>query len=512
MIYPTYANEQQEMRQYNSDNKEQFSQYAEQLICTAITEGERLDYHIVKGGIDYLMEQGDYVNAEKCLYYNINNPDYTSQNRFALICRGLFLCSLIDSLKDKISVYQTILNDLSISDPDIVDKGKETPLYMIHKYVLYIKEASETYDFRVETTLRQKLKDKFENLAYIIPSIPYYKAMFSMFQYRFPKLMLDILHYAVKDEANDEDIYTDAAQILTLIGTRESLAKAEKILNNVLDRNAYNDKAWFELGEVCHELGDYKGEMDAYKRAEIINKNESSYTLRIAETYYDKGNYANALEYFIKYDNFPVEERKFEVYDFIGNCYMNIGQFEEAIEYYDKSFQSTGIMTGHDISQGFFMKLICLIKLGRAKEAEEEYNKVDSEYKIKTSLWSSLKAQILLALGKQEEAESYLMEMADNNEYDAYTLIELIEFQLKHETYILARFYINMLLCFTKELNNALMYEAVVDYKCGDKDNAANNLNTAFKIDPLAKENFYSYCPEAKKDIYFQDMLTELPF
>lgn len=503
------------MRQYNSDNKELFSKYAEQLIKDTSAEVGKLDFSVVKCGVDFLMENGKYIEAERCLFYNISNPNNSNRNKFALICRGLFLCSFAKELRDRIYVYEDLLNDLKQRDSGIVVQGMETPLYLIHRYILYTEEISQLKEFEVsevERMLRLNLKSKFNCMADILPSIPYYKAFFYKFHNLYPKLVLDILRDAAKVEKNDEELYVYAAQTLIRIGTKESLDKAEKLLNNVLDRNAYNDKAWFEIGELYHELRNYEEEMNAYKKAEIINKKDSRYPYQIAETYYDNGNYANALEYFLKYDGFPKENRMYEVYDRIGNCYMNIGQFDEAIEYYDKSLNSNGIMNSFGISQEFVMKLICLIKLGRAKEAETEYNRVDSENKIDLGIWPSLKAQILLALGKQDEAESYLMEMANNNEFDAFTLTELIEFQLKHKTYILARFYINMLLCFTQELHNALMYEAVVDYKTGDKNAAANNLNTAFKIDPLAKENFNSYCPEAKTDIVFQNMITELPF
>lgn len=503
------------MRKINAENKDLLEQYTKQLIDTTENKSEMLDFTIVRRGVDFLMEIGKYETAENCLHYHIKNQKITIANKFSLACRGLLLCSFESLVCNHFGYYEAEINDLEEDNYDITQAGKESYLYKLYELFNKISVISCDYftnDY-AEFELRKYFKDNFNNLANIIENIPYYKMLFEKWHIMYPTFILDILYDAAKYEVEDEEILVNAATCLRFINKNESLLKAKKLLNNVLDRNAYNDRAWYEIGNIHHELKEYEDELKAYKYAELINKEKPEYVHKIADTYYYQEMYTMALEYYKRYNKFPSEKKLFNVDNFIGNCYMNMGQFEEALESYNQFTNKAELNSETLYSNDFIMKIICLIKLGKTSEAEKEYEKLNKKCVIIDAvLWSSLNAQILLAQGKQEEAESFLMEMTKRNNYNTESLIELIEFQLKHETYILARYYINLLLETRKDMHNALMYEAVVDYKSGDKNTAAENLNTAYKLDPLAKENFKSYCPEAKDDQDFQNKLIELPF
>ncbi|MCF0239082.1 MAG: hypothetical protein HUJ62_01305 [Streptococcus gallolyticus] len=53
------------------------------------------------------------------------------------------------------------------------------------------------------------------------------------------------------------------------------------------------------------------------------------------------------------------------------------------------------------------------------------------------------------------------------------------------------------------------MYEAVVDYKCGEKENSIKNLKNSIKGDPLTMDYFMQLCPEVKEDKDFINNLIK---
>ncbi len=107
-------------------------------------------------------------------------------------------------------------------------------------------------------------------------------------------------------------------------------------LFKAIESLSYPDIQLFEKMGFCYEkLGEYELALQYYEQAELLNA-DSLWTLKhIASTYRMLGNPSKALEY---YKRIVEKESGGSVKTnmAIGNCYLEMGQFDKALKYYYK--------------------------------------------------------------------------------------------------------------------------------------------------------------------------------
>lgn len=518
------------MRKHTLDNKKELSLQAEQLIQNMNFCKEKLDYNTIKNGVDYLIDTDKFYTAEEVLRYHLHRDGINDRNYFALLCRGLFLCSLEKYYDSKIKFYSELLKELSKSNPSVVSEGENYPLYMLYKFnstAMNKLLGNGRENWLREADIIEKFKKNFKLIADSLNTFSYYNAYFYYSKDKYPKFVLEVLKDAAKVEKNDESIYINAHICQKKIGEKSTSNSSIKLLNNALNINPFNAETWAMLGETYLNEENFSEAVNAFRKCEILDKNNYAYILNVAKCYFKNEDFANALVYFQKYISHEENPYKNSHFFEIGECFMNLGQFDEAIESFDKHIKYMRWIendldaSGHliilydenTLLNSLVHKVICLLKSGKTEEAAKTFFEAENsgeleDYKNR----NILKAQILMALGLEKETETFLMQMVERNNYNDYTLKTLFEFQLKHESYLLARVFVNLLREIDSCKSTALLYEAVIDYKCGDEENAARLLDQANETDALAYPNFKSYCPESEQDINFINLLNIHPF
>ncbi len=156
-------------------------------------------------------------------------------------------------------------------------------------------------------------------------------------------------------------------------------------------------ETWFYLGVVYESTGQIERALEAYERASQIEPKSSEiwerignvyltlkrygeaisnfvsayqltadsvYSNKIGLTYMLKGDYQNALEYFLL--GLDSTEELTDLYENIGICYYHLGKYEEAIEFLGRVFAQN-----RDKDILYFIQGSSYMKLGKNKEARE---------------------------------------------------------------------------------------------------------------------------------------------
>ncbi|MFC1492867.1 tetratricopeptide repeat protein [candidate division KSB1 bacterium] len=129
------------------------------------------------------------------------------------------------------------------------------------------------------------------------------------------------------------------AQIL-LEEERPGLVELEyrKIIENEKSNQTHRNEAYFGLANLMIFRENYDGAIEQLENLiESAQDDEfrSEVQLKIAQSYYEKGEYQTASEKFVKINEFePSLEIEFLGYMGRGNCLINLGLYEEAVTFY----------------------------------------------------------------------------------------------------------------------------------------------------------------------------------
>ena len=112
--------------------------------------------------------------------------------------------------------------------------------------------------------------------------------------------------------------------------------------------------------------------------------------------YYNKGDYATAVEYFDK--ALEIDPNYVEAWNIKAIALLELERYDEAIKCYDKLIELNPKDTGY-----WCLKISLLEKLGRYEEAIECYDKATEINPNKATMWISEKGLALYLIGKKYE-------------------------------------------------------------------------------------------------------------
>jgi serine phosphatase RsbU (regulator of sigma subunit) len=295
---------------FQSDNFEKAIYYGNELIKTvqlSPTKNNVAKSHYVMGTIYY--SNADYETA--LLYLQKAENEYSVLNNELELanCRNT-----IGSIQEDKGYYDKAL-DYFLSSLSIFEKYKDS----------------------------SKIATTYNNIGYLYLDIENYEKSLS---YLNKSLEIRLL---LKDQLGVAESYNNISNVLSSKGElneamellQKSLAIKEKLGNKKGIAYALNN-----IGSIYAELGDYKKSIENFEKSYLIKKEINDHRgiivglVNIGASYYFSDDLKKANEYFIQAG---IEAKKMGVRDLEIDCYNNVietynemGEYQKALEYYDK--------------------------------------------------------------------------------------------------------------------------------------------------------------------------------
>lgn len=251
---------------------------AEEYFNKSIAEGKNLELAYRGLGMTY-MNTGEYEAAKEAFIQALGNGSFfVGDLEIDISC---YLASAYYKLADYDSAIETYSNVLELSK-------KNDDVYYL-RGVVNLKAGNEEAaikDFDKAVSISPKNYDRYINI---------YKAFC---------------------EAGDKE------------KGKEYLEKASALLT---------DKQQYEKGRICYYMEDYNGAISALES--LSESGDNSATLYLGKAYEALGDMNYAASLYEKY--IQADETNGEVYNQLGLCKLNMGEYETALECFQK-----GIATG----------------------------------------------------------------------------------------------------------------------------------------------------------------------
>jgi len=182
---------------------------------------------------------------------------------------------------------------------------------------------------------------------------------------------------------------------------KESIALHEKILED----NPFSALAWRNLGAAQAYFCDYEAAVVSYEYAFLIDENFEFAYMDCAEMCFEMSNYRNALQCY--QDVLERFEPDYYIFQRIGQCYQNLGNFVIAKTFFEKAIQLE-----HFNDEAFFYLAQCYAKEESWKKAICFYVKAIRINDKQEEYFSGL-AAAYYQLGEYDKAGPFFKEAAE---------------------------------------------------------------------------------------------------
>lgn len=159
--------------------------------------------------------------------------------------------------------------------------------------------------------------------------------------------------------------------------TIESIEKHEEYNRNLEWKYSLLISIYVRITDIYDMLGDEEKMMEIYNRILELNSRHAISYFKRSLIYYNRGDYANALEDInkaIKYNSYlPVED----LYTKRGLIYDKIGDYQNAVDDYSHALQvyKSSSRTNFDLSNTFFNRAKAYVCMNKYSEAINDYQK-----------------------------------------------------------------------------------------------------------------------------------------
>lgn len=207
------------------------------------------------------------------------------------------------------------------------------------------------------------------------------------------KLLKTLGEYLFKNSC-----YDDASYIFTMLSH-----------NNFVDSELYQ-----KIG-YCHQSkGEYATALEYYLKADLIKPNNVWTLRRIATCYRNMKKTENAIDYFLKADNLAPDNVSVNLN--IGHCYLELKQYDTALKYYFKVDYLDARSTKARRPLAW-----CSFMAGKTEQAWRYYEKILSDKPSYSDFLNS--GHVALAMGNMKESITLYRKsiQADNNSIENFT-------------------------------------------------------------------------------------------
>jgi len=280
--------------------------------------------------IDYYLERGMPKQALKAANHGLSMFE---DNNFLTLRKGQILISIGDLDKGK-----AILSDLSEKDKEnaeilfglgMANAQQRNPTRAIN----YYKKAFDYADEELKAEILIELALQYQLTGAPSQSIRCY------------------------DKALDFNKNTNLIfrELTNCAFRNDQLIEAEAVIERHLDKNPYNELAWFFLGKLFFDFKLYKKALEAYDFSLAIKPEYGLVYYKKAEVYIKQNEYELALielHQEIKYrEPMPLN------YCIMADCYEHLNEFGKAEEYYKKAIELDDTFSEAYIGLGFLKEI-----------------------------------------------------------------------------------------------------------------------------------------------------------
>ncbi|KAA6308426.1 Lipopolysaccharide assembly protein B, partial [termite gut metagenome] len=178
---------------------------------------------------------------------------------------------------------------------------------------------------------------------------------------------LSWLQKAAMIAPDDEEMIGTIAECCHNIGKNE---EAAHYYNMLIDKQPYSADYWVGLAKVCFVREQYDKAIEACDFALIGDANSGDAHLFKAHCLYQLENYEESIKEYkevLTMGNFFAEY----IYAYIGTCYNEMQEWEQACAYYIKAIQGTNELDDTKKMEVYSNLSTCYYRLGRFDEAHD---------------------------------------------------------------------------------------------------------------------------------------------
>ncbi len=199
-----------------------------------------------------------------------------------------------------------------------------------------------------------------------------------------------------------------------------------QIHNELLEKDAYNKYAWYNLGHAYNHSSQIKKAIHAFEMALAIDEDYSDANWFLSITYKHHGDYNNAIKtlnrhYELKGDKEPL------IMIELAECYLATENFSFAF-YYASKYQEFE----PESWQCYLYKGLCLVHFANHTEAIENYLKAN-EINPKESAVQTNLGLAYYHMGEHKKSFKHLLEAMDLEPDNLQNWLFAIEFLIRHE-------------------------------------------------------------------------------
>ncbi|KAA6344736.1 Lipopolysaccharide assembly protein B [termite gut metagenome] len=182
-----------------------------------------------------------------------------------------------------------------------------------------------------------------------------------------PSEGLSWLQKAAMLDPDDEELIETVAECCHSIGKNE---EAAYYFNRLIDKQPYSADYWVGLAKVCFAQEQYDKSIEACDFALVCDANSGDAHLFKAYCLYQLESYEESIKEYkevLAIGNFLAEY----IYSYIGSCYNEMQEWEQACAYYKKALQGTNELDDVKKADVYNNLSTCYYRMGRFEEAHD---------------------------------------------------------------------------------------------------------------------------------------------
>ncbi|KAA6328075.1 Beta-barrel assembly-enhancing protease [termite gut metagenome] len=294
---------------------------------------------------------------------------------------------------------------------------------------------------------------------------------------------------------DNEDVVWTIAECCSSIGRHE---EAIHYYNQLIDKQPYSSDYWTGLAKVYFSQEQYDKTIEACDFAlvgeGIIGLSDAH--LFKAHSLSQLQNYTESIK---EYHEVLDQEGDFlpeYIYTYIGSCYNEMGEWEQACIYYEKALQGVNALEPEKEAETYMLFAFCHYKAGRLEKAQELCRIMEDLYPNTPEPYL-LDGRIYFQNNDKENAARCWDYILNQKPDDVPFLVEMGEFCLDAGDYERARFALEKVITIEPDnlIANMLLY--LICVQCGDwKRLLTIHYNLDLPMDAKLKTLLYAYCEE----------------
>ncbi len=273
----------------------------------------------------------------------------------------------------------------------------------------------------------------------------------------------------------------------------EKRKEAFDIYEKAINSDPYNNSAWFNKGTLYFKQENFVQALECFDFAVTIDENDELALLHKAHSLYQLKRWQEAKDnYMLLLDSWL---DKWQIYFFIADCFENLEQVGEALEYY---FKSEKEMPNHyETLTGIAYCYLALEEYQNALIYLEKAIKVDSEL---PDAWSYM-GEVLMELEMYKEALIAFDKAVSIDATQSEVLFSMATIYVEWDNFEMAKKYYELAYRIDNTIENIELMIATVAFYTEEYGDMLHYLQLAENKNLDATKKFLEMCPKAEKMI-----------